>query len=149
MSPDPTADDFDWVGAQAKCSTQLMFEQLRTRVRADVQHRNGVFNRDDQWRFKFHDEGDEFEVTRLISSGVGPQASGRRPQVAASVRFAREGRRIHVQGEDVDVEFVAIVTLDATGQCRFAVGEAYYVDWEIRRMALEQLFFEESDDDGE
>ena len=42
-----------------------------------------------------------------------------------------------------------IVTLDATGQCRFAVGEAYYADWEIRRMALEQLFFEESDDDGE
>ena len=149
MSPDPTADDFDWVAAQAKCSTPSMFEQLRTRVRADVQHRNGVLNRDDQWRFEFHDEGDEFEVTRLISSSVGAQASGRPPQVTASVRFAREGRRIHVQGEDVDVEFVAIVTLDATGQCRFAVGEAYYADWEIRRMALEQLFFEESHDDGE
>jgi hypothetical protein len=149
MSPDPTPDDFDWVAAQAKCSTPSMFEQLRTRVRADVQHRNGVLNRDDQWRFEFHDEGDEFEVTRLISSGIGAQPSGRPPQVTASVKFVREGRRIHVQGEDVDVEFVAIVTLDATGQCRFAVGEAYYADWEIRRMALEQLFFEESDDDGE
>ena len=126
-----------------------MFEQLRTRVRADVQHRNGVLNRGDQWRFEFHDEGDEFEVTRLISSGIGAQASGRPPQVTASVKFVREGRRIHVQGEDVDVEFVAIVTLDATGQCRFAVGEAFYADWEIRRMALEQLFFEESDEDGE
>jgi hypothetical protein len=149
MSPDPTPDDFDWVAAQAKCSTPSMFEQLRTRVRADVQHRNGVLNRDDQWRFEFHDEGDEFEVTRLISSGIGAQASGRPPQVTASVKFVREGRRIHVQGEDVDVEFVAIVTLDATGQCRFAVGEAFYADWEIRRMALEQLFFEESDEDGE
>ena len=149
MSPDPTPDDFDWVAAQAKCSTPSMFEQLRTRVRADVQHRNGVLNRDDQWRFEFHDEGDEFEVTRLISSGIGAQASGRPPQVTASVKFVREGRRIHVQGGDVDVEFVAIVTLDATGQCRFAVGEAYYADWEIRRMALEQLFFEESHDDGE
>jgi hypothetical protein len=29
------------------------------------------------------------------------------------------------------------------------VGEAVYADWEIRRMALEQLFFEESEDDGE
>ena len=149
MSPDPTTDDFDWVAAQAKCSTQLMFEHLRTRVRGDVQHRNGVVNRDDHWRFEFHDEGDEFEVTRLISSGLGAQASGRPPQVTRSVRFTRDGRRIHVQGEDVDVDFVAVVMLDVTGQCRFAVGEAVYADWEIRRMALEQLFFEESDDDGE
>ena len=146
MSPDHAADDFDWVAAQAKCSTQSMFEHLRTRVRADVQHRNGVLDRGDLWRFEFHDEGDEFEVTRLVSSGIGAQASGRTPRVTASVRFVRDGRRIHVQGEDVDVEFVAVVTLDVTGQCRFAVGEAVYADWEIRRMALEQLFFEESED---
>jgi len=146
MSPDHITDDFDWVAAQAKCSTQSMFEQLRTRVRADVQHRNGVIDRDDHWRFEFHDEGDEFEVTRLVSPGLGAQASGRTPRVIASVRFMRNGRRIHVQGEDVDVEFVAIVTLDVSGQCRFTVGEAVYADWEIRRMALEQLFFEESDD---
>jgi hypothetical protein len=146
MSPDHAPDDFDWVAAQAKCSTQSMFEHLRTRVRADVQHRNGVLDRGDLWRFEFHDEGDEFEVTRLVSSGIGAQASGRTPRVTASVRFVRDGRRIHVQGEDVDVEFVAVVTLDVTGQCRFAVGEAVYADWEIRRMALEQLFFEESED---
>jgi hypothetical protein len=147
MSPDHAPDDFDWVAAQAKCSTQLMFEQLRARIRADVQHRNGVLNRDDHWRFEFHDDGEEFEVTRLVSSGVGGQGSGSTPRVTASVRFERTGRRIHVHGEDVDVEFVAVVTLDVTGQCRFAVGEAVYADWEIRRMALEQLFFEESDDD--
>jgi hypothetical protein len=134
MSPDHVPDDFDWVAAQAKCSTQSMFEQLRTRVRADVQHRNGVFNHEDQWRFEFHDDGDEFEVVRNA------------PRVTASVRFTRNGRRIEVRGEDVDVEFVAVVTLDVTGQCRFTVGEAVYADWEIRRMALEQLFFEESDD---
>ena len=146
MSPDHVPDDFDWVAAQAKCSTQSMFEQLRTRVRADVQHRNGVFNHEDQWRFEFHDDGDEFEVLRLVSSGNAQPAVRNAPRVTASVRFTRNGRRIHVQGEDVDVEFVAVVTLDVTGQCRFAVGEAVYSDWEIRRMALEQLFFEESDD---
>jgi hypothetical protein len=146
MSPDHVPDDFDWVAAQAKCSTQSMFEQLRTRVRADVQHRNGVFNHEDQWRFEFHDDGDEFEVLRLVSSGSAQPPGRNAPRVTASVRFTRNGRRIHVQGEDVDVEFVAVVTLDVTGQCRFAVGEAVYSDWEIRRMALEQLFFEESDD---
>jgi hypothetical protein len=87
-----------------------------------------------------HDEEDEFEITRLVPSGRSA------PRVTASVRFAMNGRRIEVHGEDVDVEFVAVVTLDVSGQCRFAVGEAIYADWEIRRMALEQLFFEESDD---
>ena len=28
---------------------------------------------------------------------------------------------------------------------RFVVGEAIYSEWEIRRMALEQLFFEEEE----
>jgi hypothetical protein len=117
-----------------------MFERLRTRVREDVQSRNGLFDREDHWRFELHEEDDEFEVARLVPSGKGAT------RTAALVRFVREGRRIHVRGEDVDVEFAAVVTLDVTGQCRFAVGEAMYADWEIRRMALEQLFFEESDD---
>ena len=143
MSPDHPPDDFDWVGAQAKCSTQFMFERLRTRVREDVQKRNGLFDRDDQWKFEFQDgedeDEDEFEVLRLVPSGRSET------RVAAAVRFVRQGRRITVQGEDVEVDFVAVVMLDVMGQCRFAVGEAVYSDWEIRRMALDQLFFEESD----
>jgi hypothetical protein len=140
MSPDHVSDDFDWVGAQAKCSTQSMFERLLTRVREDVQNRNGLFDRDDQWRFEFHEDEGEFEVSRLVPTGRTGTRAG------ALVRFVRTGRRIHVQGEDIDVDFVAVVALDVTGQCRFAVGEAMCADWEIRRMALEQLFFEESDD---
>jgi hypothetical protein len=135
-----TAADFDWVGAQSKCSAHSMFEQLRTRVRGDVQSRNGLIGRDDRWRFEFDEDEEGFEVSRRVPSG----ATGTR--VAALVRFERAGRRIHVHGEDIDVQFVAVVTLDTTGLCRFVVGEALYSDWEIRRMALEQLFFEESDD---
>jgi hypothetical protein len=133
-------DDFDWVTAQAKCSAALMFERLRTRVREDVQRRNGILNRQDGWKFEFHDEGDEFEVTRAVASG----AMG--TKVTALVRFARVGERIHVHGEDLDVDFTAVVALDVSGLCRFVVGEAMYSDWEIRRLALEQLFFEETDD---
>ena len=40
-----------------------------------------------------------------------------------------------------------IVTLDPAGMCRFVVGEAIYSEWEIRRMALDQLFFEEREDE--
>ena len=137
-----TAADFDWVGAQAQCTAGSMFERLRTRVREDVQKRNGLFNRDDRSKFEFYeDEDKEFEVERHVPSG------GTSTKVTGVVTFVREGSRILVQGEDVDVDFVAVVTLDATGACRFVVGEAMYSDWEIRRMALELLFFEESGDE--
>jgi hypothetical protein len=143
MSQDHATDDFDWVAAQAKCSAALMFERLRTRVKEDVQRRNGMFDRTDGWKFEFHDDGDEFEVSRAVGSGFTGS------KVGALVRCERVGRRIHVQGEDIDVDFTAVVILDVTGLCRFVVGEAMYSEWEIRRMALEQLFFEETDDDSE
>jgi hypothetical protein len=62
------------------------------------------------------------------------------------VSFTRAGRRIHVRGDGVDVEFTAIVTLDGSGMCRFVVGEAMYPEWEIRKMALELLFFADEDE---
>jgi hypothetical protein len=140
MSQEPVPDDFDWVSAQGKCSAAVMFERLRTRVREDVQRRNGIFDRNDGWKFEFHEDDDGFEALRTVASGR--PGSG----VGAVVRFERAGTRIHVQGEDIDVDFTAVVALDVTGLCRFVVGEAVYSDWEIRRMALEQLFFEEIDD---
>ena len=79
------------------------------------------------------DDADVFEVSRLVGTG----------KVAAVVQFERVGRRIHIQGEDIDVDLTAIVTVDTSGMCRFVVGEAMYSDWELRRMALELLFFEE------
>jgi hypothetical protein len=137
MALEQVVDDFDWVGAQAKCSAALMFERLRTRVEEDVRRRNSLLDRADGWKFEFYAEDDgTFEVTRLVA----------REKVGAAVQFERTGRRIHITGEDIDVDFSAIVTLDTTGSCRFVVGEAMYSDWELRRMALEQLFFEEIDE---
>ena len=141
MSQEQVPDDFDWVTAQARCSAAAMFERLRTRVREDVQRRNGIFDRNDGSKFEFHEDEDGFEASRTVPSG---RSGGR---VGAIVRFERTGRRIHVQGEDVDVEFTAVVSLDVTGLCRFVIGEAVYSDWEIRRMALEPLFFEEIEED--
>jgi len=119
-----------------------MFDALRTHVKEDVQRRNGVSGRNDDWTFEFDEDGDDFEVVRLRSDQ-------RDSKVLALVRFERNGRRIDVHGEDIDVEFTAIVTVDAAGLCRFVVGEVMYSEWEIRRMALEALFFDEADDNGD
>ena len=114
-----------------------MFERLRVGVKQDVETRNGLVGLDDEARFEFSEDSEAFDVTRLEGSRFG------KPAIAALVRFERAGRRINVHGEDVDVDFTAILTLDPAGQCRFVVGEALYTEWEIRRMALELLFFDE------
>lgn len=133
---DQAPDDFDWVSAQAQCNAGAMFERLRTRVRDDVQRRNGLLGRTDGWRFEFESEDDAFEVARVSGSLVDSK-------VSAVVTFERAGRRIQIHSEDIDVDFTMIVMLDVSGACRFVVGEAFYSGWEIRRMALELLFFEE------
>jgi hypothetical protein len=138
VAQDQASDDFDWVSAQAQCTVVTMFERLRTQVRADVQRRNGLLGRTDGWRFDFETEDDAFEVARVSGSLVDPKTS-------AVVTFERAGGRIHIHSEDIDIDITAIVTLDVGGACRFVVGEAIYSDWEIRRMSLELLFFEESE----
>ena len=114
-----------------------MFERLRAGVKQDVERRNALVGLDDGSRFEFSEDGEVFDVARLEGSRFTD------PKIAALVRFERAGRRINVRGEDVDVDFTAILTLDPAGQCRFVVGEALYAEWEVRRMALELLFFDE------
>jgi hypothetical protein len=140
VAQDQAPDDFDWVSAQAQCTATAMFERLRTQVRADVQRRNGLLGRTDGWRFECETEDDAFEVARVSGSLVDPKTS-------AVVTFERAGRRIHIHSDDIDIDITAIVALDVSGACRFIVGEAIYSDWEIRRMALELLFFEEHEEE--
>jgi hypothetical protein len=140
MAPDNTSDQFEWVSAKAKCTAAGMFERLRAGVKQDVERRNALVGLDDGFRFEFSEEGEAFEVARLEGSRVT------HAKVAAVVRFERAGPRIHVRSEDVDVDFTAILTLDPAGHCRFVLGEALYTDWEVRRMALELLFFDEPEE---
>lgn len=140
MTHDNLPEDFDWVAAQSHCNAAAAFERLRAGAKEDVRRRNAVTGRDDGWSFEFAEDDDGFAVSRVQGRFTGAT-------VAALVRFELAGRRINVRGEDVDVDFTAVMTLDAAGQCRFVVGEALYSEWEIRRMALEQLFFEEAQEE--
>jgi hypothetical protein len=131
-------DNFDWVTAQAGCSVELMYQKLQDGARADVERRNGAtFGRKDDWRFEFHpDEGDGFEVVRIAGSS----------KASAVVTFFREGSRIEITGEGVDVQITAIVGINPHGDCRYYVGEGEFLGWEVRKQALDLLFFEEAED---
>ena len=138
MAPDQAPDDFDWVAAQATCNAASMYERLRARVKADAERRNRLSDFRSGERFKFDEDEGGFEVSRAVPSGSDVSA--------AYVEFIREGRRIHVKGDGVDVDFTMVVALDAAGICRFVVQDVTYAEWEIARMALEPLFFEEGDE---
>ena len=134
-----TSDDFDWVTAQSGCSGEAMFERLRDGARKDVDRRNGI-DAQSGIRYELHDDGDAFEVSRV------EQSSFSSPRTLAFVTFTREGRRINVTGDGVDVSFTAFVAVNHEGACRLFVGEAEYSEWQIRKLALEHLFFDEGDD---
>ena len=126
-------DNFDWVTAQAGCSAELMFQKLMDGAKADVERRNGAtFGRKDGWRFEFHADEEGFEVTRHAGTSKD----------TAFVTFQREGPRINISGDGVDVQLTAIVGINAHGDCRYYVGEAEYLGWEVRKQALDLLFFE-------
>jgi len=115
-------------------------ERLRDGVKADVQRRNSLLVSGDGWKFEFDEDDDGFEAVRVVAQRfIGSSGS-------AAVRFERIGPRIQIQGDGIDVDLTAVVTLDATGACRLVIGEAMYAEWEVRRLALELLFFEESED---
>ena len=139
MATDSTNDNFDWVSAQSGCRTDLQFKKLLEGARADVDRRNAAgFGRHDRWTFKFHvDDENNFEVTRDASDG----------STLAYVAFQREGSRVNVTSEGTEAHFTAIVNINPAGDCRFFIGEHEYLGWEVRKMALEMLFFEEQDEE--
>ena len=130
-------DDFDWVSAQAGCSAEQMFQKLQDGTRADVERRNGTtFGRTDGWRFEFHEDDDGFEVARIAGSSKD----------GGYVTFQREGPRINISGDGVDVRITAIVGINAHGDCRYFIGEGEFLAWEVRKQALDQLFFGDSEE---
>ena len=87
-----------------------MFDRLRVGVKQDVERRNALVGLNDRSRFEFSEDGEGFDVARLEGSRFTHD------KVAALVRFERAGPRINVRGEDVDVDFTAVLTLDPAGE---------------------------------
>lgn len=117
-----------------------MFDRLRKGAQRDVEKRNSLGGGADDVRYELHDEEDQFEVSRVAASSFST------PKTLAFVTFTREGRRIIVAGDGVDVDFTAIVAVNDVGVCHFFVGEIEYAEWQVRKLALEHLFFDEAEE---
>jgi hypothetical protein len=135
--PDLPANDFDWVSAQAACTADTLFAQLLQGVRRDVERRNALPDRGDEFHFEVREDEGAFDVVRTIGDPANAT------DVDALVTFELAGSRINVKGDGVDIDFTAVTGLTPAGVCRLFVAEAEYTEWELRKLALEQLFFEE------
>ena len=63
-----------------------------------------------------------------------------------AVTFVLNGPRIDIDGDGVDVRITAVVGINPAGECRYFVGELEFLGWEVRKQALDQLFFEDAEE---
>ncbi len=119
-------ENVDWVTVRAGCSAVRVFEQLREQVRQDVEKRKEV----GELPFLSFDKGaaECFSVT------------GGTVQRRDSVTFVLSGGHIVVTAPDQHIE--ASLTINNEGQCRLKIKGAELALWQVRKMALEKLFFE-------
>ena len=124
--------DFDWVTERANCSTQKVFRSLELGVKADVDKRNAV-RQNGEPKWDTTSSAERFSAFRDGGDGWSPLV----------VEFAIEGDRIDVCHNGGHV-FGAKLTINNKGQCRLKVQgqELELEEWQFRRRALEDLFFE-------
>jgi hypothetical protein len=123
-------DDFDWVSARDNCSAAVLFEKLRNLIAADVETRNKLRRKDEPF-FKFE---------TINANRYTVVAENQLLHTHDSVSFVLKGGEISAVGTEKDV-FTSTVTLCDDGECRLKIGSKSYDLWQIRRMALEGLFF--------
>jgi hypothetical protein len=128
MSPE-IRSDVDWVTEREKCSTYELFQQLRSRVQADVAKLNELRHKNNRVKeeFLFESRDDVFGVLH--------------PRTTRVVRFEL-AEAIEVTGQPSKVAFEARAVYTPEGQCFLQVGAEKLFIWQIARRALEGLLFE-------
>jgi hypothetical protein len=132
MNPqDKKPDNFDWVSARFKCSVGSIFEQLKLLITQDVELRNKlrIKKNEEPW-FKVVGTDRSFSVI----------AEHAELAIHQTVTFSLNGQDIVVASVD-GVIFRATVTLNNNGDCKPQIDGQEYDLWQLRKMALEKLFF--------
>lgn len=133
-----TVPELDWVNAFSGCSLGKVFHQLKLQIAEDVKARNGqiqslsVAVTIKPYAFAMTEQGERFSV--FVEGDKVPRGN--------SVSFALEEKKICVTDANGALLFEATLTLNDEGECRLKVGGQEREFWQVRRMALQKLFFE-------
>jgi len=125
--------EFNWVKALAECSLPNCFERLHSGVQSDAVARKSQ-TLDDRITFEVSRPGpDRIMVTRGGTGAPIPR-----------VDFVLEHNVIVVEarlGEQFSEKFRATPGLNSPGECTLMVNGTELELWQVRRLALQDLFF--------
>jgi hypothetical protein len=119
--------------AHSSCSLGIVFEQLRKDVEADVKVRQTI-------RPSMSHYGFNFLPASTKSFSVLMEGN----RIHLTVDFTLNEGVIHVRGLGYDgaPNFDMTLTLNDEGECRAKINGQEKEFWQVRKMALETLFFE-------
>jgi hypothetical protein len=127
--PDNSISNFAWVSERAKCTTLLVFKEIEIGVNDDIKEINSLRSKDSlEFRIVSNNNGDCFEVFRDKDA-------------ARSIIFRLINDEISISNRSGDLTFSATLALNNKGQCRLNVNGEELEQWQVRRKALEGLFF--------
>jgi hypothetical protein len=119
----------DWVKRRFACSLPAVFKNLRLQIAEDVQTRNGLRPENAPYEFFVTDKHDGFVVE--VHAG----------ETRKAVTFRLGPHAISV-GDDVgNSMFEITLSFSDQGRCQLVVNNQVLEDWQVRRLALENLLF--------
>jgi hypothetical protein len=119
---------FEWVKARASCSLAQVFKDLELGAKADV----------DVMKKLYPHEANSFFITSGRSLFSVNRITDTMTSASQSVDFELS-KEITIR--DGDKCLHAGITLNNDGQCKLKIADAELDEWQVRRMALERLFF--------
>jgi hypothetical protein len=122
--------ELDWVTERSECSIVKVFEMLRLQVKADVEKRNGLLPQQSYYKFEMTTQDSAFSV--LSRSNINK---------SKAIVFELVENEIQVNDKKGNSIFVATLTLNDAGECLVKIKDKECELWQMRRAALEDLFF--------
>jgi hypothetical protein len=119
---------FDWVKTLFSCSSLKTFAELKMQIKNDVESRNALKSQYAAYSYNCAENGNC--ITVLIE----------RTGDSRSATFTLTEKGILVKNERGEPILEAVLTLDDNGQCKPKINGKSYEFWQMRMMALEELF---------
>jgi hypothetical protein len=127
--PDKDKSKFNWVTERSNCSLPKIFQTLRAQVEEDVKARNGLRPANAPYEFSVEVNGTDFSAVLVAGD------------VRSSVNFVLADHGILVRGGQGNQMFEVSLNFTPEGQCKLIVNDEPRELWQVRRLALEDLFF--------
>jgi len=123
--------ELDWVKKRAACSLKQVFSELHRGVMEDVKDANEVLStspRRTPFEVIVSRDGEDFTVQRGES-------------IRPTVSFVILGEHIAISSSATNEKWEFTVGLNNEGRCLLRENGDEFEQWQVRKMALEGLFF--------